>query len=97
MKKFAIVDSFGKIVSGDDIKAENELEAHRLIRKANEEKLVELPSLIIIEVGGGLIQDVSIPDSANVVIEVHDFDVDGADEELHTDADNRQYRKSEWV
>lgn len=52
---------------------------------------------IIITVEGGLIQDVSIPDNVDVVVEVRDYDVEGVDEERITQGENgEEYIESEW-
>lgn len=51
---------------------------------------------IIVELNGGLIQDVSgLPKGWNIV--VRDYDVEGADEDdLETDEDGEYYSESWW-
>lgn len=51
--------------------------------------------LVIME--GGIIQDMVIP--AGCVVEVHDYDVEGAEPEIHdidTDDDGAEFVRSVW-
>lgn len=67
------------------------METHELKRFAKDEKQPD----VIIEVEGGLVQDVKLP--PGLTYEVRDFDVDGCDDdEVLKDDEDREYRKSSW-
>jgi len=51
---------------------------------------------IIISVEGGVITFIDIPVDCNVVVEIRDYDTDGADINDICKDDNGEYRVSEW-
>jgi hypothetical protein len=54
-------------------------------------------TIITIIVEGGLIQDIKIPDKAEVVINVKDYDTDGIDGDRLEHDDNGMFFRSTWT
>lgn len=49
---------------------------------------------VIVRIKGGAVQDVQSPQG--VIVEVHDYDIEGTLAHLYTDEDGDQYMKGIW-
>lgn len=61
------------------------------------ELLAEEPLRVVVEVSGGLVSEVKVPDR-RVVVEIHDYDTDGTDEKtLVHDESGDSYHLATWT
>lgn len=86
-----IHDFWGRVLAGDEMPLGQcpDPECGMLCYLARE------PHRIIVNVGGGLVQDVSDIPRATMV-EVRDFDVEGTHGEVHKTPEGREYIRTLW-
>lgn len=100
MKKFQAWETGSGTEVGEPFEAKDKEEALSLLLEQQGYSVKEVsddrPRISII-VSGGLIADVIIPNSVNVIVEVKDYDVEGVDEDrIEKDDDDNEFVKSEW-
>jgi len=103
MKKFQVWETNSGTEIGKPFEAKDMEDALSQVLGQHGEAIKEVKEVkdslprISIVVQGGLIQDISIPDNVNVVVEVRDYDVEGIDEDrIEKDDDGSECVRSEW-